>query len=82
VLASALPPSAGGSETRGRAIFEKRCSGCHAPARLRGKGARVERDLSRIDRAMRTVGLLSEADVADLAAHLDGERDHEDGDHR
>jgi mono/diheme cytochrome c family protein len=78
LLASALPIVSGGSEARGIAIFEKRCAHCHSAARLAGKGARVERDLSRIDRAMRPVGLLSDVEVADLAAYLDGVRDHED----
>lgn len=66
---------------RGSALFEQRCAGCHTTARLVGKGARVERDLSRVDRAMRPVGLLSEAEVIDLVAYLNGEGKHDDHGH-
>lgn len=82
LLASALPLASGGSAARGKETFERRCAGCHTPARLRGKGVRVERDLSRVDRAMRPVGLLSKAEVADLASYLDGEGNHEVDTHR
>jgi mono/diheme cytochrome c family protein len=81
--ALALSPAqaAEGSAARGRALFEVRCAGCHAHARLAGKGARLERDLARVDRAMRPVGLLAEAEVADLAAYLDEGGSHGDRDH-
>lgn len=82
LLASALPLALDGSAARGKQTFERRCTGCHTPAQLRGKGVRVERDLSRVDRAMRPVGLLSEAEAADLASYLDGEGNHEADIHR
>jgi len=56
---------------RGAALFEERCAMCHVAEALRGKGGRLVNDLRQIDPAMFPVGILSDPEVASLAAYLD-----------
>lgn len=65
-----LAGSSSGSPAAGEALFFDRCIGCHTAKRLAGLGDRVRNDMRRVDDQMAGVGLLWDADVADLRAFL------------
>jgi mono/diheme cytochrome c family protein len=67
-LSAAAAPA--GSAAAGEALFANKCAGCHTIERLAGLGGLVRNDMRKIDPQMATLGLLWDADVANLGAYL------------
>jgi len=60
-----------GNAAAGEVLFKARCEKCHTPLSLAWRGDRLRNDLRRINERMSVVGLLWDAEVADLKAFLD-----------
>ena len=68
VSAAAAAPR--GNAAAGRALFEKRCQGCHTIERVAGLGDLVRNDMRRVNQQMSVLGLLWDEEVANLRAYL------------
>jgi mono/diheme cytochrome c family protein len=67
---SAAAATPGGNAAAGKALFAKRCQGCHTIERVAGLGDRVRNDMRRVNQQMSVLGLLWDEEVANLRAYL------------
>jgi mono/diheme cytochrome c family protein len=59
-----------GDVAAGQFLFANKCACCHTIERLAGLGGLVGNDMRKIDPRMATLGLLWDADLANLRAYL------------